>query len=665
MHMNTSATEQFLESYSKIDSGIWLPKSGDNSIPYSDGSNTEIALEEILSSVSDLSDGSAELNKHICDWVTFYHLSSYRSNLLKPLKNYLKGSILEIGAGCGALSRYLAENAQELIALEGSSKRASLCAKRCRNLNNISIICDRFEDLPKGRKFDAVTLIGVLEYSRIYGDTDNPPRAMLEHARSFLKDDGALVLAIENQLGLKYFAGANEDHLGQPWIGVADLYEPEGVVTFGKLELTELLNKSGFKSVEFYIPIPNYKNPVSVISAHELSNARKNNIDIASFFAQSGSAEHSSPSIGCFPLETAWMPIERNELLLDLANSFLVVAKPNKTSEETNAQKPIVYHYGGNRKRIYAKETTVSLNNNKVKIQRNAHLTPKENNTAGRYIAIWENEEACPGDLYINELFYKLNKTNWTLDSIANYFKSWIEVLKNSILSEDRNNESIPLLQKRLPNNYLDAIPFNLILTTSGDKQFFDLEWVDTQNETKLRHVLVRGIFYSLGRSVSVASPHSENIFPLDYYSLIIQIITRAGINISSSDIEEALSLENIFIEQITGNNPNLNIEDLQNRTLTVRPRLSSEQIVAKMDELRLTYETTLERERSEFTEARQIYETQYKHVLSEYNKMSERFETQKQDLNRKAVQIVLKIANSRFFQSALIKRIKSKLMPT
>ena len=38
---------------------------------------------------------------------------------------------------------------------------------------------------------------------------------MLQRVRSLLKPEGKLIVAIENQLGLKYFAGAPEDHLGQ------------------------------------------------------------------------------------------------------------------------------------------------------------------------------------------------------------------------------------------------------------------------------------------------------------------------------------------------------------------------------------------------------------------------------------------------------------------
>lgn len=76
-------------------------------------------------------------------------------------------------------------------------------------------------------RFDVVTLIGVLEYARKYFSVEpgnDPVKATLEKARRMLKPGGVFLLAIENQLGLKYFAGRPEDHNGVPMYGIEDLY---------------------------------------------------------------------------------------------------------------------------------------------------------------------------------------------------------------------------------------------------------------------------------------------------------------------------------------------------------------------------------------------------------------------------------------------------------
>ena len=91
-----------------------------------------------------------------------------------------------------------------------------------------------------------VTLIGVLEYAQVYVKGDQPLQTLLSKAKAFLKEDGILIVAIENQLGLKYFCGAAEDHMGQAMYGINDAYGNNTPITFGKKELSELILSTGF-----------------------------------------------------------------------------------------------------------------------------------------------------------------------------------------------------------------------------------------------------------------------------------------------------------------------------------------------------------------------------------------------------------------------------------
>ena len=78
---------------------------------YSDGIETEDYLLNVVTSVKDKGIMSQELKGWIKDWPTRYHLSSSRSNLLRPFSFLDKSmDVLELGAGCGALTRYLGKN---------------------------------------------------------------------------------------------------------------------------------------------------------------------------------------------------------------------------------------------------------------------------------------------------------------------------------------------------------------------------------------------------------------------------------------------------------------------------------------------------------------------------------------------------------------------------
>ena len=100
--------------------------------------------------------------------------------------------------------------------------------------------------------FDYVLLIGVLEYAGKYTDGEDPYRTFLENIRRYLKPDGRLLIAIENRLGLKYFSGAPEDHLGRSFAGLKGYDPAAGVKTFSHSELKVLLERSGFVGNRFY-----------------------------------------------------------------------------------------------------------------------------------------------------------------------------------------------------------------------------------------------------------------------------------------------------------------------------------------------------------------------------------------------------------------------------
>ena len=119
-------------------------------------------------------------------------------------------------------------------------------------------------------KFDYITLIGVFEYAGLYINSNEPYSKFLNMIASLLKPDGKIIIAIENRLGLKYFAGCKEDHVGKYYTGIEDAYSDEGVRTFSKRELIKLFNENGFSQYEFYYPYPDYKLPEAIYSDENL-----------------------------------------------------------------------------------------------------------------------------------------------------------------------------------------------------------------------------------------------------------------------------------------------------------------------------------------------------------------------------------------------------------
>ena len=200
------------------------------------------------------------------DWPILYHLSDVRENVLEWYDFDPEASLLEIGAGCGAVTGLFCRRVRRVVCNDLSKRRSTINAVRNGGRGNLEIFVGNFEDLKLEERFDYVTLIGVLEYSGYYISQGEPYGTMLARVKRFLKPGGKLILAIENKFGLKYWAGAGEDHTGGFFDGIEGYAGVKGVRTFSKPEITKLLCGAGFEKNEFYYPMPDYKLPTAVYS---------------------------------------------------------------------------------------------------------------------------------------------------------------------------------------------------------------------------------------------------------------------------------------------------------------------------------------------------------------------------------------------------------------
>jgi len=228
---------------------------------YSDG-DVENAILKLAESGISYNDISQEK----MNWPIFYHLSPQRQNLLSWYPFRENKSLLEIGAGCGALTSMFCKQLHSVTAVELSKRRANIIDARCPEFDNLEIIVGNFNDIAFEQTFDYITLIGVLEYAPSFTDSPAPFVDFLKNIKKLLSDHGKLFIAIENQFGLKYFAGAKEDHLGTLFAGLEGYVGVNKVRTLGKHELTSVVNDAGFKNINFFYPYPDYKFPEKIYS---------------------------------------------------------------------------------------------------------------------------------------------------------------------------------------------------------------------------------------------------------------------------------------------------------------------------------------------------------------------------------------------------------------
>ena len=194
-------------------------------------------------------------------WPVLYHLSSQRENIVSWLPINKDMKVLEIGSGCGAITGALSKKAGSVTCVDLSKKRSLINAYRHEDCDNVTIRVGNFQDIePKlDIDYDYALLIGVFEYGQSYIGGQTPFKDFLKIIRKHVKNDGKIVIAIENKYGLKYWAGCREDHLGTFFSNIENYPDGGGVRTFSKKGLERIFDSCGETEYSFYYPYPDYK----------------------------------------------------------------------------------------------------------------------------------------------------------------------------------------------------------------------------------------------------------------------------------------------------------------------------------------------------------------------------------------------------------------------
>jgi 2-polyprenyl-3-methyl-5-hydroxy-6-metoxy-1,4-benzoquinol methylase len=560
---------------------VWLNPSY-TGIAYNDGDEIETRIFNIIKNATDISTLSTELRQQVTDWPSQYHLTSARANIMRPFEKMLKGAnVLEIGAGCGAISRYLGECGADVLALEGSPRRASIARERTRDLGNITVLAEKFDQFKSYHQFDVITLIGVLEYANLFTPGDNPALIMLQRVRQLLKPEGKLIIAIENQLGLKYFAGAPEDHFGKPMVGIEGRYGRDQAQTFGRPVLTKLLKHAGFETSSFLAPFPDYKLPSSIVTEAGFAH---DEFDASAFAWQSVKRDPQLPEVCSFSLELAWPVIFANDLGLETANSFLIIASP--TQQVLVPAGDLAYHYSTTRLAKFCKETIfqskITSRDGEVLV---SYRRLGEVNTKNSGDKTPENlmlEFVCSdSDKYVlgkplsKEFINIVTKDGWTFEQVGQFISRYVSSL-NAIAKADGFSIDLVSTGAVLPGQYIDCIPQNIMVDAQGKHTFIDKEWQLT-SPVEVNHLVFRSMVFLCDAITRFDRPATgEN---LTVYRLIERSFKAAGLEAGFSDFERYEAIEAKIQHAVSGINASAFFGVLKTRLLSTQtlPQLMTE----------------------------------------------------------------------------------------
>ncbi|NOY77249.1 MAG: glycosyltransferase [Calditrichaeota bacterium] len=496
------------------DYDIYFPKNFDKQpFNYSDGQDAENYVYSVIKNARDRRSFSIELASKIRDWPSLYHLSPLRANLFRALyfDQPRDMKVLELGAGCGAITRYLGEHFGEVHAIEGSTKRAIIARERCSGLDNVRIFNANFLQVDVTSRYDLTTLIGVLEYSPIYHPNASYSREekvidVLKRAFHTLAENGQLVVAIENKLGLKYWAGSHEDHTNALFEGIMGYPHKNRPITFSRKELENMLHSAGFRDVQILSVFPDYKLPTTFLN---VTSDEGEDLNLYHWI-ETPFPDRAGQSGNLFSEALALRELDRAGLLAEFANSFLIIASKNPPKEKPSW---LAKRISSNRHPAFAAETTLNRDSLK-KIQKKKLFpdTALPNEFIKQTIS---NERYIKGELWVYELYEALARKTFEQDLIKNLKKlNALALARFSKQKED--SEGFQLLDGKA----FDFAFWNII-HKNDDYMFFDREW-DYLKPFSIDYLLFRNLTHFIIRQ-NGNLPFLGNI---DYFTLkMIQTI--------------------------------------------------------------------------------------------------------------------------------------------
>ncbi|MFK7964482.1 MAG: cyclopropane-fatty-acyl-phospholipid synthase family protein [Burkholderiaceae bacterium] len=533
---------------------------------YSDGSEQEHQLCEILKGLSDVSTFSEELRASVTDWASEYHFNRARHCLLRPLGIQAGDRVLELGCGCGGITRYLGEIGAQVTSVEGSPARARVAAERCRDLSNVQVVVDNLLNFESSEPYDWVLIIGVLEYSPIYGDPPDPVNHYLRSAARHMADDARLVVAIENKFGLKYFNGCEEDHLGVPFLGVQGLYPPDGPRTFGRQELSRHLSRAGLAHQRFLFPFPDYKLPDLIIDERAFSLPELN---VADLLARAHARDYSGNQLREFDDALVWSGLAENGLVSEMSNSFLVISSAQPLPTPAG---PLAASYGiRGRRADYCTETSFSAarqgDDPLVSVSKTSLAPPAEPPFCtlpnGWQVSQQTGAEAYSQGSLLSWPLLHARADDQPLSTVVKTLEPWL-----AFLLRHANGDPTEISSCSLPAQFIDCTPFNLIQTANG-LVYIDQEW-RLDRDVPLAWVLCRGVANALGKGV--VPSHAA----LSIGQVVQALAMSRQIAIENDQIDAWLELENDFQQALTNNRPSLNGQHCPgSTTVPVRRELS------------------------------------------------------------------------------------------
>lgn len=441
---------------------------------YADGSEQHVL--EVVTAATDVGSRSTELLLAATSWASLYHLSPQRGELVAPLRTGPGSTVVELGCGTGAVTRALGETGATVTAVEGSRLRAAAAAQRCRDLPGVRVVeASNLGALEELGGVDLVVLCGVLEYS---AGQPGGAAALLAAVAGALGPDGAVAVAVENQIGVGYLAGRAEDHLDRPWVGVADYPAATpaqgraGTRTWTRAALGRQLADAGLPEQRWFGCYPDYKLPRVVVDLAVLQRGGAAAVEQLVGDPDRGSFGGNRTAVPARALHSVLLG---DGLGAHVPPSFLVVAGRSTAAVAAATEPGDAFLLGGarrarwHRRRVLDGDRLRTLGGARevVRSERwlHQHVPAEEEWTTGRPLDALLTEALAAADV----------------PAVDRLLRTWSDVVCRGAVDQPGPART-PFLPGRpgvsvLPADRLDVHPGNVLVAADGTARAVDTEW--------------------------------------------------------------------------------------------------------------------------------------------------------------------------------------------
>lgn len=489
---------------------------------YHDG--VEEPLTELFLVESDLRSTNTTLVAKVDGPAQAFQVHAARANIVRGLDIPTTATVLEIGAGCGAVTRYLGERAAVVDAVEPARLRAGTARARTRDLPGVEVFLAEHRDVPPVPTYDVVVVVGVLEYVG-GGSADPAPYVdFLAHLASCLLPGGTLVLAIENKLGVKYLVGAPEDHTDRPFTGIEGYPGAAFARTFSRRELEDLARAAGLLP-ETRVAFPDYKLTRTVMDVPALTEHAPSLLTNLPSFP---SPDLRSPRPKLADEALVWRSFVDAGLGAEVGNSLLLLAGKDGPPTLWPAEQAAVYWSKGR-----AEEHSFTK---RVLVRPDGVRMVATSGGSGR------------GDIRV-----VLTNEPWVAG------RTLVEVVADDpSLAGDalrRWHEALLAETGRTRATLIDFTPNNLVLTPAGELVPIDQEWVTT--DWSVDRVVRRAVLWFAAMVARTTHP-SRWEGCVTVRDLARLLGTEVGLDEDGAWIERALDEEAAFGSGIAPARPGL-----------------------------------------------------------------------------------------------------------